>query len=160
MTYSSTPQDDRNYDIAPASDNSQRRTYQGISLEMARLEKDGMLVLSRIVADYQAQRDAEETKRIEIEAYYRERMESHSRELDVLVEKMREASENQRHYVDTVFAYANRLLDTGFPELSVHVYELFVDDSTRRNIMEYLIEYHRNSTLGRIKLQKKPVDGI
>ena len=158
MTYSSTPQNDRSYDIIPANDHPKQRTHQGVSLEIARIERDGMLVLSRIISDYQLQRDAEETKRIEIEAYYRDRMESHSRELDVLVEKMREASDNQKHYVDTVFAYANRLLDTGFPELSVHVYELFINDSTRKNIMEYFIEYHKNITLGKIKLQRKSID--
>jgi hypothetical protein len=52
------------------------------------------------------------------------------------------------------------MLDEGSPELSVHVYELFINDSKRKNLMEYLIEYHERITLGKIKLQNESTNGI
>jgi len=152
MNYSSTPQGDRNGDLIPANENLPQHTHQGLSPEMMRLGMDGSQVLFKILADYRILRDIEETKRQEMETHYRERMEKYSLELDNLVEQMRKQSESQRHYVDTMFAYANNMLDAGFPELSVHIYELFINDSKRKNLMEYLIEYHERITLGKIKL--------
>jgi hypothetical protein len=160
MNNSSVPREGQNYDIVPADDNLQQYTNQDAPPEIVRLGMDGSLILSKIIADYQALRDIEETKRIEIEARYRERMVSYSRELDILVREMQEQSESQKHYIDKVFALANRMLDEGSPELSVHVYELFINDSKRKNLMEYLIEYHERITLGKIKLQNESTNGI
>ena len=144
--------------IVSASDNSLDPKIKELSPDMIRLGMDGSQIIVRILADYQALKDAEETKRIEIETHYRERIEIYSRDLDNLVEQMRKQSESQTHYVDSMFAYANRMLDAGFPEQSVHIYELFINDSKRKNLMDYLIDYHERITLGKIKLKKISTD--
>lgn len=112
--------------------------------------------IGQVFADYQSRRDAEETRRIEIEAYYRERMERYSRDLDVLVEEMREQSKNQMEYMRSVLSLSHRMLDEGYPDQSVLIYETFVNDSKRKNLMDYLIEYYERVSPGKVTIQADP----
>lgn len=154
MNLPSNPQDHEAKGIQPDEQDLYLETSKGqVSEEMVYL--DAFLVCQRTYADLQAMKEVEETKRKEIEEFYRSRMQAYSEALDKIASIVKEQSENQKQYVDKVFSFMNRMLDEGYPELSVLLYETFVNDEKRKNLIESFLDSYEAVSLGKINIQRK-----